>query len=117
MSLLALVAADGLSRLHGCAAEGCAGVFVDTTRNRSRRYCIPELCGNRTNLAAYRARRRAAKGSDMTRRVRLLTGLLPGLARAAVREMRAAGDVWARELGCDHPFVHLRPARRSGEGR
>lgn len=61
VSLLGLIAADGLARLHGCAADGCAGVFVDTTRNRSRRYCIPELCGNRTNLAAYRARRRAQR--------------------------------------------------------
>lgn len=56
--LLELLAADGRRRLGHCAAEGCNGVFVDTTRNRSRRFCIPELCGNRTNLAAYRARRR-----------------------------------------------------------
>lgn len=59
VALLSLITTDGLNRLHGCAAEGCHGVFVDTTRNRSRRYCLPELCGNRTNLAAYRARRRA----------------------------------------------------------
>jgi predicted RNA-binding Zn ribbon-like protein len=59
--LLTLIHDDGLARLHGCAADGCAGVFVDTTRNRSRRYCIPELCGNRTNLARHRARRQAAE--------------------------------------------------------
>lgn len=59
IGLLRLIADTGLGRLGHCAAHGCAGVFVDTTRNRSRRYCIPQLCGNRTNLAAYRARRRA----------------------------------------------------------
>lgn len=61
VALLSLIAQDGIQRLHGCAADGCHGVFVDATRNRSRRYCIPELCGNRTNLAAYRARRRARR--------------------------------------------------------
>ncbi|MGH3666514.1 MAG: CGNR zinc finger domain-containing protein [Egibacteraceae bacterium] len=58
LGLLSLIGSDGLGRLGRCAAHGCAGVFADTTRNRSRRYCNPEICGNRTNLAAYRARRR-----------------------------------------------------------
>lgn len=61
LGLLALIQRDGLARLGRCAAHGCAGVFVDTTRNRSRRYCIPEICGNRTNLAAFRARRRGER--------------------------------------------------------
>jgi len=56
--LLQLILAKGLDRLGLCAAHGCAGVYVDLTRNHSRRYCTPEICGNRTNLAAYRARRR-----------------------------------------------------------
>lgn len=61
VGLLSLVHDDGLARLGKCAAPGCAGVFADTTRNRSRRYCIPELCGNRVNLAAYRARKRTQR--------------------------------------------------------
>lgn len=59
VALLSLIAYDGLRRLHRCDADGCHGVYVDNTRNRSRRYCTPRLCGNRTNLAAFRARRRA----------------------------------------------------------
>jgi predicted RNA-binding Zn ribbon-like protein len=64
VALLSLIAQDGTQRLHACAAEGCHGVFVDATRNRSRRYCVPQLCGNRTNLAAYRARRRAQRATS-----------------------------------------------------
>ena len=57
---LAIVIRDrGLDRLRLCSATGCSRVFVDTSRNRSRRYCDPATCGNRTNVAAYRARQRA----------------------------------------------------------
>ncbi|MGH2577851.1 MAG: CGNR zinc finger domain-containing protein [Actinomycetota bacterium] len=56
---LAIVIRDrGLDRLRVCSAIGCSRVFVDTSRNRSRRYCDPSTCGNRTNVAAYRARQR-----------------------------------------------------------
>jgi predicted RNA-binding Zn ribbon-like protein len=60
MGLASVIRDHGLERLQVCAATGCSRVFVDTSRNRSRRYCNPEICGNRTNVAAYRARRRAA---------------------------------------------------------
>ncbi len=60
MGLASVIRDHGLERLQVCAAVGCSRVFVDTSRNRSRRYCNPEICGNRTNVAAYRARRRAA---------------------------------------------------------
>ena len=36
----------------------CEHVYVDTSPNRSRRYCS-ERCSSRANVAAYRARRRA----------------------------------------------------------
>jgi predicted RNA-binding Zn ribbon-like protein len=61
MGLASVIRDHGLERLQMCAAAGCSRVFVDTSRNRSRRYCNPEICGNRTNVAAYRARRRAAE--------------------------------------------------------
>jgi predicted RNA-binding Zn ribbon-like protein len=59
MGLATFVATDGLDRLGRCAAAGCARVYLDTSSNRSRRYC-GERCASRANVAAYRARRRAS---------------------------------------------------------
>jgi len=49
----------GPERFGTCAADGCAGVFLDTSRNRSRRYCS-DRCATRENVAALRSRRRGA---------------------------------------------------------
>ena len=49
----------GVDRFGTCLAPPCRNVFVDTSTNRSRRYCS-ERCATRANVAAYRARRRAA---------------------------------------------------------
>ncbi|MFB4304529.1 CGNR zinc finger domain-containing protein [Actinomadura sp. GTD37] len=59
VALLGLVRALGHGRFRACAAPGCAGVFADASRAGRRRYCVPELCGNRLNVANHRARRRA----------------------------------------------------------
>lgn len=55
MALVDVVRGDELGRLRDCAAEDCEDVHVDLSRNRSRRFCGP-TCGNRTHVAAYRAR-------------------------------------------------------------
>ncbi|MBE1485918.1 CGNR zinc finger domain-containing protein [Plantactinospora soyae] len=62
----ALVGAGDWSRLRLCANDVCREVFYDTTRNRSRRWHSYEYCGNRTNVAAYRARV-AGSGSTSVR--------------------------------------------------
>lgn len=58
MALSVLVAADGFERLRVCEAGNCIDVFVDQSRNRSRRFCSPQVCGNRASVAAFRARQR-----------------------------------------------------------
>jgi predicted RNA-binding Zn ribbon-like protein len=58
MAFLDLIRADELSRLRICAAEDCEDVLVDLSKNSSKRYCDTGNCGNRTNVAAYRARKR-----------------------------------------------------------
>ncbi len=55
MAMVDLIRADELSRLDICADEDCAGVVLDLSRNRSRRFCST-TCGNRNAVAAYRAR-------------------------------------------------------------
>ena len=57
MSLGMVLVDYGAERLKVCDSDTCADVFVDTSRNLSRRYCC-ERCANRENVAAYRARQR-----------------------------------------------------------
>ena len=58
MGLAVIVCDFGATRPGVCQASGCDSVFVDTSPNRSRRYCS-ERCSSRANVAAYRARRKA----------------------------------------------------------
>lgn len=59
MGLANLVCDLGATRLGLCQAVKCDNVFVDTSPNQSRRYCS-ERCSSRANVAAYRARQKAA---------------------------------------------------------
>lgn len=55
---LAFVLCDyGAERMGVCAASSCRKAFIDTSKNRSKRYCS-EACAHRQSVAAYRARRR-----------------------------------------------------------
>ena len=60
MGFLDLVRTDDLGRLRVCAADDCSDVLVDLSKNKSKRYCDTGNCGNRTNAAAYRARKRTS---------------------------------------------------------
>lgn len=60
MALAFIAVAGEWERLRQCEAPDCAQVFVDLSRNRSRRYCDSRTCGNRLHVAAYRARQRSA---------------------------------------------------------
>jgi predicted RNA-binding Zn ribbon-like protein len=57
MGLAVRLAELGLERFGVCQAAPCTGVFVDTSANRSRRYCS-DRCASRANVVAYRARKR-----------------------------------------------------------
>jgi predicted RNA-binding Zn ribbon-like protein len=57
MGLSQVVVQHGWQRLGVCSAEGCGNVYVDTSRNASRRYCS-NTCSSRSTVAAYRARQR-----------------------------------------------------------
>ena len=56
MAMIDVIRSDEHSRLGICADDGCDGVVLDLSRNRSRRYCST-ACANRNAVAAYRARR------------------------------------------------------------
>jgi len=60
MGVVDVVRSDEYARLKACEGEGCRAVLVDLSRNRSRRFCDVNNCGNRAHVAAYRARRAEA---------------------------------------------------------
>jgi predicted RNA-binding Zn ribbon-like protein len=53
------LAGRGMHRLGRCAADDCAGVVVDISRNGRQRYCSP-ACANRDAVRRHRARRASA---------------------------------------------------------
>ena len=57
MGVVDVVRSDEYARMKVCEGEGCTAVLVDLSRNRSRRFCDVNSCGNRAHVAAYRARR------------------------------------------------------------
>jgi predicted RNA-binding Zn ribbon-like protein len=57
MGLSQVVVQHGWQRIGVCSADGCDDVYVDTSRNASRRYCS-NTCASRSTVAAYRARRK-----------------------------------------------------------
>jgi predicted RNA-binding Zn ribbon-like protein len=59
MGLAGLVVAGETDRVRGCESPDCRDIFIDFSRNRSRRYCDNRTCGNRVHVAAYRARKSA----------------------------------------------------------
>lgn len=56
MGLAAVVAELGADRLGRCQEPHCGRAFLDTSSNRSRRYCSSR-CATRANVAAHRRRK------------------------------------------------------------
>ena len=61
MGLAVLMSDNRWDRIHVCEGDRCLDVFVDRSKNQSRRFCSPDICGNRTNVAAYRQRARGRR--------------------------------------------------------
>jgi len=62
---IALAAANLLTSpqatmVRECAAPTCRWLFLDTTRNRSRRWCDMKVCGNRAKARRHYARKKRA---------------------------------------------------------
>lgn len=55
LALIDVIRMDETDRLRECAAHDCAGIFIDLSRNGSKRFCSVR-CGNRMNMIAFRKR-------------------------------------------------------------
>lgn len=50
-----------LARVRECGSDTCEWLFIDKSRNHSRRWCDMNDCGNTAKVRRYRQRRRASK--------------------------------------------------------
>jgi predicted RNA-binding Zn ribbon-like protein len=55
-----LLTGEHLDRVHQCGGDGCAWLFVDLSRNHSRRWCNMNDCGNRAKARRHYHRQRPA---------------------------------------------------------
>jgi predicted RNA-binding Zn ribbon-like protein len=53
-----LLVSPDRERVRECAAETCSWLFLDESRNRSRRWCDMTVCGNRDKVRRFYTRRR-----------------------------------------------------------
>jgi predicted RNA-binding Zn ribbon-like protein len=55
-----LLRSADVTRVRRCAGRGCGWLFIDTTRNRSRRWCRTDDCGNRERARRHYRKTRQA---------------------------------------------------------
>jgi predicted RNA-binding Zn ribbon-like protein len=53
-----VLTSDDLGRLKKCPAADCGWIFLDATRNGTRRWCHMTVCGNRAKARRFYARNR-----------------------------------------------------------
>jgi predicted RNA-binding Zn ribbon-like protein len=58
LALVDVIRSGETNRLRVCQADDCDGLFVDFSRNGSKRFCSVR-CGNRMNMIAFRERQAA----------------------------------------------------------
>lgn len=56
-----LILEEDLDRVRACEGAGCTLWFLDKTKPGRRRFCSPDVCGNRAKVAAFRSRQRNAE--------------------------------------------------------
>lgn len=57
MAFVDVIRSDQWDRVRICSADDCDAVYVDFSKNGSKRYCDTGNCGNRMNVIAYRRRK------------------------------------------------------------
>jgi predicted RNA-binding Zn ribbon-like protein len=65
-----LLTSDDLQRVGQCADDrGCGWLFLDTSRNHSRRWCSIEDCGNRAKARRHYERKRSSAANALASQV------------------------------------------------
>jgi predicted RNA-binding Zn ribbon-like protein len=58
LSATDLLTSENRSLVKECAADNCSWLFLDMSRNHSRRWCDMKVCGNRAKARRFSARHR-----------------------------------------------------------
>jgi predicted RNA-binding Zn ribbon-like protein len=58
-----LLTSGDLERVRQCARDGCDWLFVDLSKNQSRRWCSMDMCGSRVKSRCYYRRRKRQERS------------------------------------------------------
>jgi predicted RNA-binding Zn ribbon-like protein len=53
-SAFELLTSDGMERVRACANAECRWLFLDTSKNHSRRWCDMAVCGNRMKARRFK---------------------------------------------------------------
>ena len=61
-----LLTSPDLARLRSCANRECGWLFLDTSKNHSRRWCSMSDCGSRAKARRYYRRKKGAKSVERT---------------------------------------------------
>jgi len=56
-----LMLSDAMERVRDCGADTCRWLFLDTSKNHTRRWCNMKVCGNRMKARRFQARRGAER--------------------------------------------------------
>ena len=54
-----LLTSPAMNQLRACASPTCRWLFLDTSKNHSRRWCDMKICGNRNKARLHQARHSA----------------------------------------------------------
>ena len=61
-----LLASDQLPFVHLCSSPTCQWFFLDTSKNHQRRWCSMKLCGNRSKVQKFYARKKNGPAKKMS---------------------------------------------------
>jgi len=59
LSAASLMISDDMKRVRACENPDCRLLFLDISKNHTRRWCDMKLCGNRMKARRFKAQRRA----------------------------------------------------------
>lgn len=60
-----LLTSDKLELVHHCASLDCSSLFIDTSKNHSRRWCDMAVCGNRAKARRHYERQQIEQAQSI----------------------------------------------------